>query len=100
MGKSTLQYNLAMLNIFAERGVAVIDPHGDLAEAIADSIPRRRDQPVGFNPLANVPPDRKRLRPRARCRRSSTYRAIRAGRGLSICTTTAFQLCSIVGRRP
>ena len=96
MGKSTFQYNLAMLNIFAERGVAVIDPHGDLAEAIADSIPRRRDQPVGFNPLA----DRKRLRPRARCRRSSTYRAIRGGRGLSICTTTAFQLCSIVGRRP
>ena len=46
-GKSTLQYDLAMLNIFAERGVAVIDPHGDLAEAIADSIPRRRDQPVG-----------------------------------------------------
>jgi hypothetical protein len=41
MSKSTLQYNLAMLNIFAERGVAVIDP-------------RRRDQPVGFNPLANV----------------------------------------------
>jgi hypothetical protein len=54
MGKSTLQYNLAMLNVIAERGVAVIDPHGDLAEAIADSIPRRRDQPVGFNPLANV----------------------------------------------
>jgi hypothetical protein len=73
MGKSTLQYNLAMLDIFAGRGVAVVDPHGDLAEAIADSIPRRRmnevcylnvadtDQPVGFNPLANVPLDRRAL---------------------------------------
>jgi hypothetical protein len=71
MGKSTLQYNLAMLDIFAGRGVAVIDPHGDLAEAVADSIPRWRinevcylnvadtDQPIGFNPLANVPPDRR-----------------------------------------
>jgi hypothetical protein len=73
MGKSTLQYNLAMLDIFAGRGVCVVDPHGDLAEAVADSIPRCRinevcylnvadtEQPVGFNPLANVPPDRRPL---------------------------------------
>jgi ABC-type lipoprotein export system ATPase subunit len=41
-GKSTLVYHLAMLDILAGHGVAVIDPHGDLAEAVADSIPRHR----------------------------------------------------------
>src|SRR5208283_3090473 len=72
-GKSTLLFNIAMLDILAGEGVAVIDPHGDLAEALADSIPRRRinetcyinvadtEQPVGFNPLANVPPERRAL---------------------------------------
>lgn len=72
-GKSTLLFNLAMLDILAGQGVAVIDPHGDLAEAIADCIPRSRineicylnvadlERPVGFNPLANVPPERRAL---------------------------------------
>jgi hypothetical protein len=72
-GKSTLLFNIAMLDILAGQGVAVIDPHGDLAEAIADSVPRWRineicylnvadtEQPVGFNPLANVPPERRAL---------------------------------------
>jgi energy-coupling factor transporter ATP-binding protein EcfA2 len=72
-GKSTLLFNLAMLDILAGEGVAVIDPHGDLAEAVADSIPRWRinetcylnvadtERPVGFNPLANVPPERRAL---------------------------------------
>ena len=62
-----------MLDILSGQGVAVIDPHGDLAEAIVDCIPRRRinevcylnvadtEQPVGFNPLANVPPERRAL---------------------------------------
>jgi hypothetical protein len=72
-GKSTILFNLAMLDILAGQGVAVIDPHGDLAEAIADCIPRSRineicylnvadlERPVGFNPLANVPPERRAL---------------------------------------
>ena len=54
-------------------GVAVIDPHGDLAEAVADCIPPERthsvcyldagdaERPVGFNPLANIPPERHAL---------------------------------------
>ena len=63
-GKSTLLFNLAMQDIEAGEGIAVIDPHGDLAEAVADCIPPHRthhvcyldvgdtERPVGFNPLA------------------------------------------------
>ncbi len=66
-GKSTALFNLAMHDIYAGEGVAVIDPHGDLAEAIIDAMPPERthevcylnvadaDFPVGFNPLAGVP---------------------------------------------
>ena len=72
-GKTTALFNLAMHDIYAGEGVAVIDPHGDLAEAVADCIPPERthsvcyldaadaDWPVGFNPLANVPPERHAL---------------------------------------
>jgi len=66
-GKSTVLFNLAMHDIMAGEGIALIDPHGDLAEAIIDAIPPERthtvcyfnvadtERPVGFNPLARVP---------------------------------------------
>src|SRR6202158_38934 len=72
-GKSTVLFNLALADIMAGEGVAVIDPHGDLAEAIIDAIPPERTKqlcylnvadtayPVGFNPLAQVPADRRAL---------------------------------------
>lgn len=72
-GKSTVLFNLAMHDIYAGEGVAVIDPHGDLAEAILDALPPERthevcylnvadtEYPVGFNPLANVPGKRHAL---------------------------------------
>src|ERR1700693_985583 len=72
-GKSTLLFNLAMLDIMAGEGVAIIDPHGDLAEMVADCVPRHRthetcyldvtdlDFPIGFNPLAGVAPARRAL---------------------------------------
>ena len=53
--------------------MAVIDPHGDLAEAIIDALPPERTHevcylnvadtefPVGFNPLAGIPPERHAL---------------------------------------
>jgi DNA helicase HerA-like ATPase len=41
-GKSTFLYNLALSDIVAGEGVAVIDPHGDLALDILDAIPRSR----------------------------------------------------------
>src|ERR1700734_4380214 len=72
-GKSTALFNLAMHDIYAGEGVAVIDPHGDLAEAIIDALPPERTHevcylnaadtefPVGFNPLASVPIHRQPL---------------------------------------
>jgi len=72
-GKSTVLFNLAMHDIIAGEGVAVIDPHGDLAEAIIDAMPPERTNevcylnvadtefPVGFNPLSGIPPERHAL---------------------------------------
>jgi hypothetical protein len=72
-GKSTFLYNLAMRDIYAGEGVAVIDPHGDLALDILDAIPRTRindvcyldvtddERPVGFNPATRIPPQRRAL---------------------------------------
>jgi hypothetical protein len=63
-GKSTLLLNLITQDIEAGRGVAVLDPHGDLVEAVAARIPESRvedvvlidpadaDYPVGINVLA------------------------------------------------
>lgn len=51
MGKSTIQENMIVGDIRAGRGVAVVDPHGDLAEKIMEYIPANRIQDVVyFNP--------------------------------------------------
>lgn len=72
-GKSTFLFNLAMADILAGEGVAVIDPHGDLATDILDAIPHSRindvcyldageiEYPVGFNPAAKIAPERRAL---------------------------------------
>ena len=72
-GKSTLLFNLAMGDISRGEGVAVIDPHGDLALDILDAIPRSRindvcyldvtdtERPVGFNPATRIVPERRAL---------------------------------------
>jgi energy-coupling factor transporter ATP-binding protein EcfA2 len=73
VGKTTLLQNLALQRIHAGQGVAFIDPHGDVAEAILDRYPRERtndliyfeagaaDFPIAFNPLENVPPRQRAL---------------------------------------
>lgn len=73
MGKSTLLQNLIASDIRAGRGVGLIDPHGDLAEAVLDLIPPRRTNevilldagdtafPVAFNPLACEDPTQRPL---------------------------------------
>lgn len=72
MGKSTLLENMISTDIARGRGVAVIDPHGDLVETILRNIPKSRtndivlfdpadqEYPIGFNMLENSRPE---LRP-------------------------------------
>lgn len=64
MGKSTLLWNLLTSDIAAGRGVALIDPHGDLADSLLPAIPASRTNdvilfdvgdtghPLAYNPLA------------------------------------------------
>ena len=72
-GKSTLLYSLMLQDLAAGRGFALLDPHGDLAQAVTDSVPSERtndvlylnpadlEYPVGFNLLDNVSPDGRAL---------------------------------------
>lgn len=72
-GKSTLMENMIFDDIREGRGVAVVDPHGELIEHILDLIPEERlddviyfnpsdyDYPVGFNVLESVDPDMKNI---------------------------------------
>ncbi len=51
MGKSTVLENMIVDDIRAGRGVAVVDPHGDLAEKVIKYIPSSRiNDVVYFNP--------------------------------------------------
>jgi len=50
-GKSTLIANMAIDDIKKGRGMAIIDPHGDLSEIILDYIPKSRiNDVIYFNP--------------------------------------------------
>ena len=72
-GKTTLLRNLILQDIEAGNGVAVIDPHGDLATEILDHIPQRRiedvayfnpadlEYPIGLNLLESIPADERHL---------------------------------------
>jgi type IV secretory pathway TraG/TraD family ATPase VirD4 len=72
-GKSTLIENFAISDIKIGNGLALIDPHGDLAGDILDFIPEKRiddviyfnpsdlEYPIAFNPLEKVPPDHRHL---------------------------------------
>ena len=46
MGKSTLLENMIRADIEAGKGVGVIDPHGDLAEAVLRFVPKNRTNDV------------------------------------------------------
>lgn len=68
MGKSTILENMIIDDIRAGRGVAVVDPHGDLAEKIIEYIPTERikdviylnpadiNYPIAFNVVEQVDP--------------------------------------------
>ena len=67
-GKSTLIANMIISDIREGRGVALIDPHGDLAERVLDFVPKERiddviyfnpgdlEYPIAFNPLEQSSP--------------------------------------------
>ncbi len=69
-GKSTLIQNMAASDIERCHGLALIDPHGDLSEAVLNLVPRDRVKdviyfnpadlayPIAFNPLDKVEPDK------------------------------------------
>lgn len=48
VGKSTLIANMAIDDIRKDRGVGIIDPHGDLSETILEYIPKRRMNDVVY----------------------------------------------------
>lgn len=62
-GKSTLIANMAIDDLKKDRGIGIIDPHGDLCDVIMDYIPKHRindviyfnpadkDFPIAINPL-------------------------------------------------
>lgn len=72
-GKSTLLETMLRQDIAAGAGAALVDPHGDLAERILDWFPEERrddlivfdvtdrEDPPAFNPLGQVPPDKRAL---------------------------------------
>ncbi|MDD5072109.1 MAG: type IV secretion system DNA-binding domain-containing protein, partial [Patescibacteria group bacterium] len=73
MGKSTVLENMIVEDIRAGRGVAVVDPHGDLAEKIIEYIPTNRindviyfnpadmEYPIAFNVVEQVEPHLRHL---------------------------------------
>jgi hypothetical protein len=72
-GKSTLIENMVISDIKQGKGVALIDPHGDLTENVLNFIPKRRvadviyfnpadiDYPIPFNTLERTHPDQRFL---------------------------------------
>lgn len=73
VGKSSLIEAMVHQDVLSGHGLALFDPHGDLAERVNAWMPdsRKRDliylnvpdpeQPFGFNPLQGVPPLRRSL---------------------------------------
>ncbi len=73
MGKSTMIENMVVNDMIAGHGIALVDPHGDMAEKVLDFVPADRikdvvyfnpadlEHPLGFNILESVSPDHRHL---------------------------------------
>jgi len=73
MGKSTVLENMIVSDIRAGNGVAIVDPHGDLAEKVINFIPDHRvkdvininpsdiNYPIAFNVVEQVEPHLRHL---------------------------------------
>src|SRR5437667_5982522 len=72
-GKSTLLETLIAQDVRSGQGLALLDPHGDLAERVLAGVPEQRkddliyfnvpdvSRPLGFNPLERVSPGKRPL---------------------------------------
>jgi len=72
-GKTTMLRNMILQDVNNNRGMALLDPHGDLVESVYQSIPEyQRDrviyinatdlnQPYGYNPIRRVAEDKRPL---------------------------------------
>ena len=70
-GKSTLLETLSRQDIVNGEGLALLDPHGDLVEKVLRAVPDKNkgdliyfnvpDNPLGFNPLEKVAPEKRTL---------------------------------------
>src|SRR5438093_6151000 len=72
-GKSTLLETLIAQDVRSGKGLALLDPHGDLAERVLARVPAERSsdliwfdvpdvsKPLGFNPLERVQPGKRPL---------------------------------------
>ena len=73
MGKTAMLQNMAIQDIRDGRGLGVIDPHGEFADALLDFVPKERvedviyfnpadsDHPIGLNLLEDVGFDKRHL---------------------------------------
>lgn len=73
MGKTTLLENMAVQDIQNGNGMAVIDPHGDMADKLLDHVPEDRiddvmyfapfdlEHPISFNVMEDVGDDKRHL---------------------------------------
>ncbi|MCX6799632.1 MAG: type IV secretion system DNA-binding domain-containing protein, partial [Candidatus Falkowbacteria bacterium] len=73
MGKSTILENMIIDDIRAGKGIALVDPHGDLAEKVLEFIPEERindvvylnpadmDYPIAFNVIEQVDQNQRHL---------------------------------------
>jgi uncharacterized protein DUF87/type IV secretory system conjugative DNA transfer VirD4/TraG family protein len=73
VGKTTLLRNMILQHLYQGHGLALLDPHGDLADELLDHFPTSRADdlvyfnpgdlqfPVGLNLLTNVPSDDRHL---------------------------------------
>jgi hypothetical protein len=73
MGKTSLLLNMAVSDIRNGSGLAFVDPHGDVADALLDYIPEHRikdvvyfnpqdlEYPIAFNVLGDVPENQRHI---------------------------------------
>lgn len=73
MGKTSLLLNMAVSDIRNGSGLAFVDPHGDVADALLDYIPENRikdvvyfnpqdlEYPIAFNVLGDVPENQRHI---------------------------------------